>query len=281
MKRSPLPASALAVAGLLSACADNLTVPARDAFVADGPAPLACTPNLDGRIDADEVAPAVGVAVRYLVNPSDEPRAVALAGAIDARGRRVWDLATDYATDAVAEIAARSPDGAWWRDSFPSATFAAPLDLGGRTLGVYRHAEDGLWFLGYVSTDESPAEGKTLVVYQSPIMAWRFPIAPGDHWVSASDIRQATLRGLPYAGRDTYEVSVVGSGVLALPDLSFDQAMRISTQVTLEPAAGAAVTRRQSSFVFECFGEVARAVSADGETDADFGSAVELRRLGL
>ncbi|MFO0750424.1 MAG: hypothetical protein U1F43_32850 [Myxococcota bacterium] len=273
--------SSVLTALALAACGDNLTVPSRDAFDASGPGPLSCTPNLDGRIDADEVAPAIGVAVHYLVNPSDQPRAVDLAGSIDGRGRRVWDLATDYASDEVATISASSPDGAWWQDAFPDATFAAPFDLAGRTLGVYRHGDDALWLLGYASADAAPAEGQTLVVYSSPIMAWRFPIVPGDQWVSASDIRNATVRGLPYAGRDTYEVRVAASGVLELPDLGFDQAMRVTTKVTLEPAAGASVTRRQSSFVFECFGEVARAVSADGEAADDFGSAVELRRLGL
>jgi hypothetical protein len=49
----------------------------------------------------------------------------------------------------------------------------------------------------------------------------------------------------------------------------------------VQPSAGASTVRRQTSFFFECFGEVARAVSRNGETQDDFTSALELRRLGL
>ncbi len=274
-------ASCCAATCCSAACGDNLSVPTRDAIETEAPAPLACTPNLDGRIDADEVAPALGVAVRYLVNPTSEPRGVDLVGAIDNQGRRVWDLATDFASDAVLTVTAVGPSGTWWGASFPTATFAAPLDLGARTLGVYAHGDDAVRLLGIVSTEADPAEGRTLIVYTTPIVVWRFPLEPGASWVSASDVRDATVRGLPYAGRDTYEVAVVASGVLELPDLGFDQAMRVTTRLTIAPAVGATVQRRQSSFVFECFGEVARAVSPDGETADDFGTAAELRRLGL
>jgi hypothetical protein len=36
---------------------------------------------------------------------------------------------------------------------------------------------------------------------------------------------------------------------------------------------------RQTSFFFECFGEVARATSQPNETQDDFTTAAELRRL--
>ena len=91
----------------------------------------------------------------------------------------------------------------------------------------------------------------------------------------------ATVRGLPYAGRDTYQVSVDASGRLELTDLTFTQVLRVRTQLTVEPAVGATVTRRQVSWMFECFGEVARAVSLDGELQEDFTTTSELRRLGL
>ncbi|MCC6619736.1 MAG: hypothetical protein IT385_00685 [Deltaproteobacteria bacterium] len=264
-----------------AACGDNLSAPSRDAVGGDAPAPLACVPNLDGRIDAEEVAPAIGVTVRYLVNPASEPREVDLAGAIDDRGRRVWDLATDWASDEVLTSAAIDPAGAWWRDDFAAADFAAPLVLAGRTLGVYAHDADAVRLLGVVSTEEEPREGQTLLTYTTPIVVWRVPLEPGAAWVSASDVRDAVVRGLPYAGRDVYEVAVVAAGVLELPDVGFDQALRVTTRLTITPAVGQAVQRRQSAFVFECFGEVARATSPDGEDEDDFPIAAELRRFGL
>jgi hypothetical protein len=41
------------------------------------------------------------------------------------------------------------------------------------------------------------------------------------------------------------------------------------------------IVRRQVGWVFECFGEVARATAADNEPNDDFTTTAELRRLGL
>ena len=53
------------------------------------------------------------------------------------------------------------------------------------------------------------------------------------------------------------------------------------TTLTVTPAAGKAVSTRQTSFLFECFGEVARATSQNDETQDNFTTAAEVRRLGL
>ena len=271
--------AAILIAGI-AGCGENRTRPDRAAYPDGGTVPLDCVPNRDGRIDAREVAPAFGVPVSLLVNPAGEPRAVDLAGALQ-DGARVWDLGSDYASDSVVEIEAREIVGAWFANSFPGGEFTAPIDLGGSTLGVYRHTDDALELLGVVSAQMDPPEGRTLLVYQTPIAILRFPLVAGATWVSTGEIRDGTVRGLPYAGRDTYQVRVVDAGRLVLPDLSFEPALRVATAVTLEPAAGESITRRQSSFFFECFGEVARATSADGETSDDFTSAAELRRFGI
>jgi hypothetical protein len=94
-------------------------------------------------------------------------------------------------------------------------------------------------------------------------------------------VKNATLRGLPYAGQDSYAISVDAAGELILPSITFTQALRVRTTVTATPAAGAAVTTKQVSFLFECFGEVARATSQTGETQDNFTTAAEVRRLGL
>jgi hypothetical protein len=46
------------------------------------------------------------------------------------------------------------------------------------------------------------------------------------------------------------------------------------------PAAGQTQVTRQVSFMFECFGEIARATSLPGETNDDFTTAAEIRRFG-
>ena len=71
------------------------------------------------------------------------------------------------------------------------------------------------------------------------------------------------------------------AGRLELTDLTFTQALRVRTRVTGVPAVGASVSRRQVSWMFECFGEVARAVSLDNEPQEDFTTTSELRRRGL
>ena len=57
--------------------------------------------------------------------------------------------------------------------------------------------------------------------------------------------------------------------------------LNLRTKVTVEPSAGQVVVQRQTSFLFECFGEVARATSKPGEPLDDFTQTGELRRLGL
>jgi hypothetical protein len=93
-------------------------------------------------------------------------------------------------------------------------------------------------------------------------------------------VKNATLRGLPYAGTDTYVITVDGAGTLLLQDYTFTQAMRVRTDLTAAPAAGETVTTKQVSFLFECFGEVARATSQNNETQENFTTAAEVRRLG-
>ncbi len=266
---------------LLAGCDPNRTVPERNAYVPQTVAPLECVPNLDGKIEASEIKTAFGVPVRYLVNPAGSRRPVDLAGVTDPAGRRVWQLSTDYADDQVATLSASTLEGKWYRASFPTGQFVAALDLAGSIEGVYSNDGSTLFLLGYASSQEAPMVGKTLVVYSSPIATFRFPLEAGKQWVSASEVRNATVRGLPYAGRDTYQQRVDATGTLELPDVSFTQALRVRTTLSIEPAVGVALIRRQVGFVFECFGEVARAVSVDNEMADDFTQTSELRRLGF
>ena len=103
----------------------------------------------------------------------------------------------------------------------------------------------------------------------------------GKSWVSVGTVVNGTIRALPYAGRDTYQVSVDAAGRLELTDLTFTQALRVRTRITVEPAVGASVVRRQVSWLFECFGEVARAVADPTDLAENFTRTTELRRLGL
>ena len=270
------------VAALSASCSDNLTLPPeREPFEAAAPAPLECVPNLDGRITADELLVGFDVPVAYRINPSGDPRSVDLIGLVDQDGVRVWDFSSDDTDDKELLVSASQPAAKWYSTSFPDADFVAPLDAAGRIDGVYRRTDSGVFLLGYASAEEMPDEGQTLVVYDQPVALYQLPLEEGAEWVSVGEVRNATVRDLPYAGRDVYTVRVDATGELWLPELQFEQVLRIRTDLAIEPAIGEGLTRKQVSYVFECFGEVARVVSEDNETDEDFDRAVELRRLGF
>jgi hypothetical protein len=266
---------------LLLACGENQTFVERDRYVPGEPPPLECVPNLDGRIDASELPVVLGTPVDYLVNPAGTEVSVDVAGRVDADGQHIWDYSADDGTDQLAAITAVDITDRWYADSFPGGEFATPFDAGGRVETIYVHDERALWILGIASREESPPEGRTLIVYTEPVPFYRFPIEPGMEHVAVGEVVDGELRGLPYAGRDVYEVRADAVGIVALPDLTFEQAHRVRVRATVEPAAGMATSQQTVSFLFECFGEVARATSLANETVEDFTTASETRRLAL
>jgi hypothetical protein len=277
-------ATAISVALALAAqaCNENETHPREhDPYKATTSKPLECVPNLDGLIEAQELRAFVDNPISYLVSPAGAERAVDVGGVADAAGKVKWDWGAEVASDQVVRIAARSLEGAWYAASFPGAQFVAPFDAGGTVHAVYKHDAEAIWLLGLASAAQDPPEGRTLLPYQAAVALYRFPLALGSQWVSVGKIDNGTMRGLPYAGRDVYEVKADAVGQMVLPDLTFTQAHRVRTRVTVEPAVGASTSQRQVSFFFECFGEVARATSRLGEAEENFKTAIEVRRLGL
>ncbi|HUH01774.1 MAG TPA: hypothetical protein VML75_07245 [Kofleriaceae bacterium] len=268
---------ALPIALVLAACEPNLTPPGdRDG----GPAVFECLPDLDGVLHARELPLAFDLPVDYLVSPEGTP--IDLAGAVDEAGRRVWDYAAESAADQRLATRAVRLRSQWYALDFPGAELVVPA-LGATELdGVYSLDEAGFWLHGLASPEENPPTGHTLLVYDEPVALLRFPLAPGDRWIETAAVSGGTLDGLPYNGTDTYEIEDDALGRVELPFVSFTQAHRVRTHVTVAPAAGGVTSsRHQTSFFFECFGEVARATSRAGEPSANFTIAAEVRRLSL
>jgi hypothetical protein len=262
-------------------CSDNQTHPiGHGAYQTPEPTPLACLPNLDGRIDASEIQPAIDTPISYLVSPAGSERVVDVVGS-DVGGAISWDFGADYADDQLARIVPTRVSGHWYEASFPPDAFVTPFDVGDTVENVLRQDEQALWLLGIASREPDPPEGKTLLVYDMPIALLRFPVQPGSNYVSSGSIQNGTLRGLPYAGKDTYEIAADAVGTVLLPSLEFTQAHRVRTKVTVAPVVGQSTSRRQVSFFFECFAEVVRVTSNADESEPDFTSAAELRRLGF
>lgn len=266
---------------LLVACGENRTIPEKGAYQPQAVTPLSCVPNLDGKIEASELKAAIDVPESLVVSPAGVHRTVDVAGTVDAQGRRVWNFVADYADDQIAKISASALTGKWFATSFPGGQYVAPIDAASTLLGIYSDDGSNLLLHGIASALENPPEGKTLLPYSAPVAIYKYPLEVGKTWVSAGQVVNGLIRNLPYAGRDTYQVNVDAAGRLELTDLTFTQALRVRTRVTVEPAVGASVSRRQISWMFECFGEVARAVSVDNEPQEDFTTTSELRRLGL
>jgi hypothetical protein len=253
----------------VAACAENATpLPTTEPTP-----PLACLPDLDGEITADELPVAIGAAATYYV--SSGTRTVDLS--LENGG---WDLSEESPDDDLVEISPRALAGTWYAEDFASGELV--VEATGGLDAVYHLDDLGLWLHGLASTEPDPPEGRTLLVYDAPVLVLRLPLRAGDAWTSNGTVSAGTLNGLGYVGTDTYEVAVTESGRLDLPYVRFTPALKVQQHVTVAPAAGGVTTsRRQTSFFFECFGEIARAESRADEPAAEFTTAAALRRFAL
>jgi len=270
-----LPALTLALAG----CSVPELTLAQTANESADAGVYTCLPNLDGVLDFAELQPTLNVPVNYVVSPPGVSRTVDLVAQVGADGNNFWDFSQSFANDVTATIAASPLNAKWYQASFPSGQWAAPLDVADTLEGVYSTDTQAIYLLGAASTEESPKEGKTLLVYGTPVAIYRFPLQVGSVWVSTGTVQGGVINGLPYDGTDTYAVTDDATGEMDLPAYVFTQVHRVRTTVTQSPSAGKTQVTQQTSFLFECFGEIVRATSALNETNQNFTTAAEVRRL--
>jgi hypothetical protein len=267
---------------LLAACVPSTSpdpIPAN--YAAEAAAPLPCVPTLDGMIQASQLAPALGIPATYLISPAGETRPVDIAGSVDASGQLTWDWSTSYSDDGAVPIEATALTGKWYASSFPNGQYVVQEDASDDYEAVYSHDDTTLWLYGLASSQPSPAAGKTLWVYDQPVALYKFPFGAGSTWTSTGTVMNGMLNGLPYAATDTYVVTDDATGTMILPELTFQQAHRVRTDLTNDPAVGEMSATKQVSFIFQCFGEVARATSQVNEMTENFTTAAEERRLGV
>jgi hypothetical protein len=227
---------------------------------------VSCLPDLDGSLTHEELPVAFGVTADYYVG---ENRAVDLSGPD-------WDLSREEADDEIVAIGPVALGAQWYADDFASGQFVTDGPAG--LDAVYHLDAQGLWLHGLASTTED----ETLLVYDAPVAVLRLPLGAGDAWTAIGRVSGGTLDGLPYIGTDTYEIRAGDAGTLDLPYVRFRGALPVATHVIVRPDAGGVTTsRRQVSFLFECFGEIARAESRADEPDEDFTTAASLRRFAL
>jgi hypothetical protein len=277
------PLAILSLAALVG-CGQNLTM------IPDGGADgtgggggaglLTCVPNLDGMIDSAQLQPALNMPVTYLVSPPGMTETVNLVETTLSDGQAGWDFSQSFATDQTITIAASTLSTKWYQGSFPDGQWVAPIDAADTLEGVYTSDGEGIYLLGLASTEPSPSAGKTLVVYDTKVAIYRLPLVVGASWTSVGSTTGATIAGLPFSGTDTYQVTDDATGEMDLHDLIFTQAHRVRTTVT-QAASGSnqSLVTRQVSFMFQCFGEIVRVTSLPNETQENFTTAAQVRRL--
>jgi len=271
----------VALTALAPACGENETPPSpKGNYVGAEPTPLSCVPNLDGRIDANELRPVIGATAQTLVSRAGTERLVDTIGS-ERDGKRVWTLNQDFPDDTIATFTASTHAGKWYEAEFAGLVdaFVTPIDAAGNNEGVYTHTQEAFSLHGIVSKADGP--NRTILKYGTPLGLYRFPLTPGTSYTVTADVQNGTFQGLPYAGRDTYEVKVDAAGELVLPDLTVTQALKVKLKVTVSPSAGVVTITRQTQFLFECLGELTRVTSKPGEENEDFTNAAELRRRAL
>jgi hypothetical protein len=250
---------------VVAACGENLTPPALDA-----PVLPACVPNRDGMITADELPIALGATAAYYASPANTPRQVDLAG--DPTG---WRLDTEHPDDIVIGLGPVELAAQWYAAQFPNGRFV--VDAGGGLDAIYHQDDAALWLDGTAS--QADGANKTLIVYPTPLPVLRFPVIDGEAFTSTVAFT-GTIDGLPFNGSDELDVDVTGTGRLDVPYVQFSPALRVR-ETAVRKTGTASITKRTTIFLFECFGEVARAESKQDETTADFTTAAYLRRFAL
>jgi hypothetical protein len=242
-----------------------------------------CIAANNGRIEASGLPVAVGAAPTFVVNPAGSPIVVDVDG-IDTHGKRLWDF-TGLDLPVKAAMGVYPPSGYWFASHFPEATFASPLSAQDTSvLGVYQADDQGVRLMGIASSQESPVQGRTLLVYDSPVPLFTFPLEVGAVYGAKSSFKDALLYGVPNAGEEEYTFTVDALGTVKIPAFSLDNTLRIRVEVSQRFVVAPSpdpIRSVQYIFVHECMGEVARAASPPGVSDIHFESAKEFRRIGM
>lgn len=241
-----------------------------DAEKADAPS-VGCSPNNDGIITATEVpvGPGLKATFRVAENASFATAGVALSG-----GRRKWDLSVALSGDRDALITTRALGGTWYGGKFPGASHSTELSLTNDLLGVFQTTASALLLVGVVSPMDGAA--KTELKYATPPAALQFPLELNKTWKVTSNV-SGTATGIASFYTETWDAKVDARGDLVTPFGTFD-VLRVRTVLTRQVGVTMTITR-SFAFVTECYGTVATISSRANETQEEFTTAAELRRI--
>lgn len=230
-----------------------------------------CRPNHDGTITRAEVAYAAGRVATFRVATDVT---VDTAGTLQAGGAHLWDLVGPYDGDSDVTTTLEPLDGAWFAADFDGASYTAPLSATQDLIGVFEITDTALLLRGVVSPDGGPT--RTELTYDPPAVLLQLPLTTTTQWSSTSTV-SGVASGVASYYSEKYESRVDATGDLDTPYGNFP-VMRVRTLLTRTIGA-AVVTVRSFQFAAECYGTVATVTSNEYESEVDFTSAAELRRL--
>ncbi len=233
-----------------------------------------CRPNGDGIIDDAELPVRAGLSGVFRLSDPSMSVDVDLAGEPEAGGGRLWRFDADALGADERLEAAMEPDGFWFAPYFADATYVAVLDAASGTNAIFRRTPGELSILGLASN----VPDQTLLVFDTPVAAMRFPLKQGDAW-TADTRTTGKLEGQDVSIDMHYALSVDAAGHVRLPAGTVPVLrLRLDTR---QQVVGApfALARSTVLFVAECLGAVARVVSGVNEVAPEFTSATEVSRL--
>ncbi|MBK04316.1 MAG: hypothetical protein CL920_36135 [Deltaproteobacteria bacterium] len=248
----------------------------------DAPEPSRCIANNDGVIALSEIAFVADASVKVKRSAPNATVSVNQVGKKDADGTLVWDF-TEVNAKTDAYVKTESPGGYWFSETFPEATLLIPerfSGYSGKIFQVIRKGTDSMLLEGLVSEKETPASEKVFLPYDIPVPLLRFPLREGKEWVITAKA-QGDLGGTPITSQDRYQIIVDGRGTLKLPDIEFENTLRININVQQRFLGGKTRRLYQILYMHECYGEVARVESKDNETDPAFTSATLVRFISF
>ncbi len=236
-----------------------------------GKKPL-CTPNHDGVVTRDEVVMGADLSANFRV-ALDAP--VNTAGTEAQDGTRVWDFAQAVKGDADVDVTTHALTDQWFAKDFPTATYVARFNTEDDLLGVYEVSGDALLLLAAVSKSDGLL--RTKLTYQPPVTVQKYPLKAGVTWSTKTTVSgQASGALANYS--ESWSSQVDSSGVAKTPYGNFP-VLRVRSTVVQQLMPLVTRTTRSMLFVAECFGPVVSVRSQTDETQAEFTSAAELRRL--
>jgi hypothetical protein len=235
-----------------------------------------CQRNDDGLLERSEVVMGAGLRASYRIAQS---ASVNTAGVDLGGGKRRWDFSTMLDGDHRVEVTTDAPESRWYSSDFPAATYVSKLSDSSALLGVFQVTDNSLLLLGVVSpTDASSTY--TNLEYDPPIEVLQFPLQLGKTWSTSSWVTgyyNGLFLGLGYAEDYEYEVTAEGELLIPYSDMPFP-VMRVSVELT-KTVGFLVTTLHTQSYLSECFGPIASVSSEENETNAEFTTAAELRRL--